>query len=99
MTWITSAGDGGDIPCGDSNLADTVVVFIPDVQVTYVKHKKYEEIKRINMKKCVPAESNATPNGWYNEADVAGPISPTPTIPEIVDIIPVDTVTFRMRLL
>ena len=57
----------------------------------------------IKVEKNIPEESIATPYGKYNEADVASPPSPiavlVPPVPAKVDIIPVDTVTFRMRLL
>ncbi len=51
----------------------------------------------------IPAESNTMPEGQFNVADVAGPPSPVKLplvlLPATVVIIPVETVTFRMRLL
>jgi len=50
----------------------------------------------------LPDESSATPNGQYNVADVAWPLSPlklADPVPAMVVIIPVDTVTLRMRWL
>ena len=51
---------------------------------------------------AVPDASNAMPYGLHNVADVASPSSPLKLpdpVPAMVDIIPVDTVTLRMRLL
>ncbi len=48
----------------------------------------------------LPDESNATPLGNFNVADVAWPLSPLKPVmpvPAMVVIILVDTVTLRMR--
>ena len=48
----------------------------------------------------IPAASILTPTGAYNSADVAAPPSPLKLlvpVPAIVVIIPVDTVTLRIR--
>ena len=50
----------------------------------------------------LPDASSATPSGYRNVADVAAPLSPLKVVlpvPAIVVIIPVVTVTLRIRLL
>ena len=60
-------------------------------------------MQQVRIVVMIPDESSATPYGPYNVDDVAGPLSPLlltdPPPPAIVAIIPVDTVTFRIRLL
>ncbi len=50
----------------------------------------------------LPEASSATPNGYFNMADVAWILSelkPAVPVPAIVVMIPVETVTLRMQLL
>ncbi len=56
------------------------------------------------MRRCslIPDESRVIPVGLLKVADVAAPPSPVKVVvpvPAIVDMIPVDNVTLRMRLL
>ncbi len=56
----------------------------------------------IQARKEAPAKSSTTHTGRYNVALVAGPLSPeklVDPVPAMVVIIPVETVTLRMRWL
>ncbi len=56
----------------------------------------------LSAKYMLPVESSLIPHGPFNVADVAAPLSPEKPavpVPAIVVMMPVDTVTTRMRLL
>jgi len=77
-----------------------LIELIRDKYVAYTNElvQNHKQIKSIDK----PDESNPTPPGEYNVADVAAPPSPLfplELLPATVLIIPVDTVTLRIRLL
>ncbi len=100
---VSVTGDGGDNPCGNCHLADTIIFSVSKINVAW--RGRYINIisKKVRSRMSVPAESRLSPKGMYNVALVAAPPSPlkppVPPLPAIVVIIPVDIVTLRIRLL
>ena len=77
-----------------------MIIRITDVYVAYQKKRVNNETPR--RRDYVPDESTATLEGEDNDEDVAtlSPLKPAfVLLPAIVDIMPVDTVTLRIRLL
>ena len=78
-----------------------MIVIVTYVHITYEYRRsltKYQSINRLS----VPEESTATPRISLIDALVAGPLSPLKLpspVPAIVEIVVVDSVTFRMRWL
>ena len=104
VTSSPHTGDGGNNSRGDCHLADTLIISIRDVDITYKNEReklKEEFISKLILSTAAPDESSATPYGPFNSADVAGPLSPLypklVLLPAIVLMTPVDTVTLRMR--
>jgi hypothetical protein len=98
----TNTRNRGDDTRWYRHLADTIVIGITEVDSTYgVQRASVRSCKLLLYDVLLPDESIAIPRGWYNAADVAAPLSPLKLpvpVPAIVDIIPVETVTLRIRL-